>query len=95
MIGFTKNIRPKLYEIDYLVTMINTLDFVSATPLRRKLNFQLGKGNCLLLPLINSQTVRRVTDVNEELGKQTTPNPPFNPNPNPFNPNPIPLTPNA
>ena len=68
--GFTKNIRPQLCEIDYIVKMINTLDFVSATPLRRKLNFQLGRGNCLLLPLINSQTVRRVTDVNEELGKQ-------------------------
>lgn len=49
--GFTQNIRPQLMNIDYLVEMIWSMEFVSGTHLRREFRFQLGAGNFMLLPL--------------------------------------------
>jgi len=52
--GFTRNIRPQLMNIDYLIVMITSSEFFSASVLRKMFNFQLGTlGNFLLLPLPN------------------------------------------
>lgn len=49
--AFTHNIRPQLMSIDYMVEMINSMEFVSSTNLRRLFAFQLGHfGNMFVLP---------------------------------------------
>lgn len=49
--AFTHNIRPQLMSIDYMVDMINSMEFVSSTNLRRLFAFQLGhSGNMFVLP---------------------------------------------
>jgi hypothetical protein len=51
---FTKPLRPRLLECDYIIDrMITHIDFVNATALRKMFNFQIFRGNILLLPFPN------------------------------------------
>jgi hypothetical protein len=65
--GFTKNIRPQLLNIDYLCDMVSSLEFVSATHLRRTYSFQLGMGNFMLLPLPTVGKSKPPTPLSREL----------------------------
>ena len=48
--AFTHNIRPQLMSVDYLVKMIDSVDFVSGSSLRRKFTFSLSAfGNIFML----------------------------------------------
>lgn len=67
--GFTSNIRPQLLNIDYLVDMTWSMDFFSATHLRREFSFQLGAGNFMLLPLPTVGRTKRPYKVSKELGE--------------------------
>jgi len=49
--GFTRLRRPQLMEKDYMVEMVSDIDFANTTPLRKKFNFMLGRGNLFLLPI--------------------------------------------
>jgi len=55
--AFTKNIRPQLCQSDYLVKMIELVEFVGWTVLRKDFNFSLDKNNIFLLPLPNLRTL--------------------------------------
>lgn len=51
---FTKPIRPKILEVDYIIErMIKHIDFINASPLRKLFNFQFFRGNVLLIPYPN------------------------------------------
>lgn len=67
--GFTQNIRPQLMNIDYLVEMIWSMEFVSATHLRREFRFQLGAGNFMLLPLPTVGRKQKPYVVSKELAQ--------------------------
>jgi hypothetical protein len=48
---FTKPIRPQLMDCDYIVDrIVNHIDFVNSSHVRKMLNFQILRGNVLLLP---------------------------------------------
>lgn len=58
MQGFTKIITPHLLQCDYIAQrLIKHIDFVNATSLRRIFNFQINRGNFLILPLPNPRTI--------------------------------------
>lgn len=67
--GFTKVVRPQILECDYLIYLINRMNFVAASNLRRPFNFQIGRGNIFLLPLPNPRTTIPHT-VTPELAEQ-------------------------
>jgi hypothetical protein len=67
--GFTQSIRPQLCEIDYLVKMIDKIEFVSSTALRRMYNFQFRLGNIFLLPFINPRKIEPHI-INKKLARQ-------------------------
>ncbi len=67
--GFTQSIRPQLCEIDYLVKMIDKIEFVSSTALRRLYNFQFRLGNIFLLPFINPRKIEPHI-INKRLARQ-------------------------
>ena len=67
--GFTQSIRPQLCEIDYLVKMIDKIEFVSSTALRRLYNFQFRLGNIFLLPFINPRKIEPHL-INKKLARQ-------------------------
>ncbi len=49
--GFTQNIRPQLMSVDYLVTMITSVMFVSGSTMKKLFAFSLGPfGNIFMLP---------------------------------------------
>lgn len=54
---FIKIKRPQLMETDYLVKMIETIDFVNTCMIRRKFNFQIGTGNLFILPRNAPRTI--------------------------------------
>lgn len=59
--SFTKPIRPQLLDCDYIIVrLINHIDFVNSTVLKRQFNFQFYRGNVLLLPYSNPKTVEPV-----------------------------------
>jgi len=50
--GFTKNIRPQLMSVDYLVKMIDSMTFLSSSNFRRVFVFTFGPfGNLFVLPM--------------------------------------------
>lgn len=49
--GFTKLRRPKLMEKDYMIGMVEDVDFVNTIPFRKNFNFMLGRANIFLLPI--------------------------------------------
>lgn len=49
--GFTHNIRPQLMSVDYLVTMITSVMFVSGSTMKKLFAFSMGPfGNIFMLP---------------------------------------------
>mmetsp|Transcript_11300 Transcript_11300/g.15541 ORF Transcript_11300/g.15541 Transcript_11300/m.15541 type:complete len:631 (+) Transcript_11300:55-1947(+) len=49
--AFTKPIRPQLMDCDYIIEkVIKHIDFVNSSPIRKIFNFQILRGNALLLP---------------------------------------------
>ena len=67
--GFTQNIRPQLLNIDYLLDLASSMEFVSATHLRREFRFQLGAGNFMLLPLPTVGRKQKPYRVSKELAQ--------------------------
>jgi len=67
--GFTQSIRPQLCEIDYLVKMVDKIEFVSSTALRRLYNFQFRLGNIFLLPFVNPRKIEPHI-INKRLARQ-------------------------
>lgn len=68
--SFTKPIRPQLLDCDYIVVrLINHIDFINSSELKRTFNFQFYRGNVLLLPYLNPKTAEPVR-VSTALGKE-------------------------
>lgn len=56
--GFTKVIHPPLLQCNYILErLVKHIAFVNSTNLRRVFNFQINRGNFLLLPLPNPRTI--------------------------------------
>jgi hypothetical protein len=67
--SFTKPIRPRLMECDYIVDkMIKYVDIINGTKVKRTFNFQFLRGNVLLLPFPNPKTIAPLK-VSSALGK--------------------------
>lgn len=69
-IAFTKPIRPILLQCDYLIEkVIQQIDFINASKIRKIFNFQFYRGNALLLPFPNVKNETPIK-VGQDLGKE-------------------------
>eukprot|EP01039_Chlorochromonas_danica_P002172 gene2172-2370_t len=69
-ISFTKPIRPILLQCDYLIEkVIQQIDFINASKIRKIFNFQFYRGNALLLPFPNVKNETPIK-VGQDLGKE-------------------------
>ena len=75
--AFTKVIRPKLHNCDYLLErMLHQTDFINTAEFKRLYNYTISIGNFLLLPIANKRTLPPMKvsqELNDEILKFANP----------------------
>ncbi len=52
---YTQIRRPEAYGGDYMLRLLKSVEFVNTATIKRTFNFQIGRGNLFLLPIVNAK----------------------------------------